>query len=57
MSSLDFLLTGCSEPEQVTRLRELRALVAVYCGDRLPALRRRRLLPSYGTLSVGGSGW
>jgi hypothetical protein len=73
---LCFLLDGIDEAEQIARLRELRVLVAVYCGwdhpakaaldqaissngsyeialeaiDQLPALRRRRLLASYGAL-------
>jgi hypothetical protein len=80
--SLSFLLAGASSSEQSARIRELRALSAVYCGfghpatvalgdaiadagavsaaldqlARLPALRRRRLLASFGALALKASG-
>jgi hypothetical protein len=37
MSDLGFLLDGCSETERTARLRELRVLVAVFCGWDHPA--------------------
>jgi hypothetical protein len=79
MSELGFLFDGLDAGERLTRLREMRALVAVYCGwnhpaklaldqavsggslavalaeiDRLPTGRRRRLLSSYGALTMPG---
>jgi hypothetical protein len=49
---LAFLLDGIPEAERLARCRELRALALVYCGSAhaIPALRRRRLLASYGAL-------
>jgi len=37
MTDLSFLFVGMDEAERLTRLRELRALVAVYCGWDHPA--------------------
>jgi hypothetical protein len=80
MSELDFLLDGVDAAERFARLRELRALVALYAGwdsqakaafdaaltdesavaaaleaiARLPAMTRRRLLSSYGALTIKG---
>jgi hypothetical protein len=39
MTDLAFLLTSLDKEEQIARLRELRALVAVYCGWDHPAKR------------------
>ena len=75
-ADLGFLLDNCDEAERAARVRELRALAAIYCGwdsavkhtldrtvtnpetvaealqevDRVPALRRRKLLASFGAL-------
>jgi hypothetical protein len=77
-NNLGFLFSGCDAAERIARLREMRALIAIYCGwnspaklaiDRalnsgepiaetlseinsLPALTRRRLLSSYGALTM-----
>jgi hypothetical protein len=78
MSDLTFLFDRLEASEREGRLRELRVLVAVYCGwdspaktaldqvligevdlnialaeiDKMPTLRRRRLLSSFGALAM-----